>query len=380
MKALSAIKSFILQYKVLAILYVLITIIGIAQIIGFGHVNNFAIFRGSSHHMLQKLPLYVEYPKEYFDLFYYNPTFPMLFLPFALLPAKLGIITWMTFTMALAFVTYKALPLDDQQKKIFILLMAFDLLNNITHTQTNPIFLSFMLLTWVFMERDKPVWAALFAVLSFLIKGYGGIIGVLCLFYKSWYKVVLYSIAWLIALHGLLLLFISPQLMMQYYTDWLHIISSDTIKESCSVYGVVTNLHLAIPERYILATAGIIMAAYLGMQIFLKQRNREHIIAFLLIWVIVFNRASEPATYIIAIAGVIIWYLARPKTLFSTTLFWITILSASIIPTDISAFFDKLRYEYYLKSILCMFVLLDIVVFTAKRLTLPTPPKNAARI
>ena len=60
------------------------------------------------------------------------------------------------------------------------------------------------LMTWVMMDKDKPFWAALFAVLSFLVKGYGGIIGVLCLYYKSWYKVVFYSMAWFIVLNALI--------------------------------------------------------------------------------------------------------------------------------------------------------------------------------
>ncbi|MBS1771871.1 MAG: DUF2029 domain-containing protein [Bacteroidetes bacterium] len=364
MQTFKRIQSFILQYKILAILYVLALAFGYWQLLEFNQINNFKIFRASTHHFLKGLPLYIEYPNEYFDLFYYNPTFPVFFMPFALLPIKAGMLAWMSFTMLVCFIVYKNLPMNDEKNKVLILLMLFDMLNNITHTQTNPLFLAFMLATWIMMDRGKPFWAAMFAVLSFLVKGYGGIIGIICLYYKNWYKAVLYSILWFVVLNALMLFFISPQMVIQYYTDWLHIISSDTIKESYSIYGLFTKLHINIAETYVLLLALATLVSFIALQYIIKDRKREHIVAFLLIWVIVFNRASEPATYIIAIAGVIIWHLSRPKNMVSTTLFWATLLISTLIPTDIIRVFDKIRYEYYLKSILCLLIIGDMFAYS----------------
>jgi hypothetical protein len=163
-----------------------------------------------------------------------------------------------------------------------------------------------------------------------------------------------------------MLLFITPAQAIQYYQEWLQIISSDKIKESYSVYGWVTNFKLNIPEFYILATALATLAGFLILHFF-AGKNKTHLISFLLIWVIVFNRASEPATYIMAIGGVTLWHLSRPPNTVSNILFWITILVSTIIPKDLIGWLDKLRYDYYIKTLLCLLVMADIYIYTAKQ-------------
>jgi hypothetical protein len=176
---------------------------------------------------------------------------------------------------------------------------------------------------------------------------------------------IFYGLFWLLAYHALLLLFVSPQLALQYYKDWLEIISGNGIMESYSIYGVLKNLHEILPEKFILIGALAILASFMGLQLLIKEKNKAHIVAFLFIWVVVFNRASESATYIIAMAGCSLWYLSRPGNTISTVLFWITISVSTLIPTDISKAFDNFRYDYYLKCILSLLILTDILIYTA---------------
>ncbi len=377
MHFINKLKSYVLQYKVLFVLYVLVTLFSFWQLIDSNHYNNFYIFRESSYHLLKHLPLYIEYPDEYFDLFYYNPVFPILFMPFALLPLKAGMLLWISVTSIGCFLMFKQLPMLEGDRKVFIFFMLFDVMNNLTHTQTNPLLLAFMLMSWVMLANRKPFWAALFMTLSFLIKGYGGIVGLLCFYYKNWYKVILYGIFWMLAINSLLLWVMPFDMAVQYYKDWLAIISSDTIKESYSVYGLVKNLHWNIAESYILLTAFITLVAYVAMQYLSGAKTMKHLVAFLLVWVTVFNRASEPATYIIAIAGAILWYLSRPKNTVSTIIFWTTIIISTLIPTDIWPYFDKIKYEYYLKSIFCLLILTDMFAYTGKQLAIKLRTKPA---
>jgi hypothetical protein len=358
------IRSFLLNNRTILGLYAAITIIAVLQLSVDGN-NNFHIFRSSTSHLLHGLPLYVPYPKEYYDFFYYNPVFPVLFSPFTILPAFPSLILWLIATSSVCYIVFKKLPVSDLAVKAFMLLLLFDIHNNLDHQQTNPFVLAFMLLVWILMEKEQLFWAAMFIVLSFLVKGYGGIICLVCLFYKNWYKMIFYGLFWLLAFNALLLLFISPQQAIQYYKDWFEVISSTGIMESYSVYGILKNLHEMVPEKYILVGALGILGIFLGLMAFNKQRNKGHIVAFLLIWVVVFNRASESATYIIAMAGCSIWYLTRPANRISTVLFWATILVATLIPTDISKAFDDFRYNYYLKCVLSLLILGDIMVYTA---------------
>ncbi len=365
MKPLNKIKSLLLDHRTILFLYMAITLVSCIQLITIDQNNNFYIFRSSSYHLLKGLPLYIAYPKEYFDFFYYNPVFPVLFIPFALLPLYPGLVVWLVATAACCYFVFRKLPFPENGVKAFLLLLLFDLHNNLDHTQTNPFVLSFMLLVWILMEKEKLFWASLFIVLSFLIKGYGGIICLLCLYYRNWYKMIFYGLFWMIAFHVLLLLFISPQTALLYYTDWFTVISGDGIMESYSIYGILKNMHELLPEKFVLITALLTLAAFMIMQMANKQREKSHIVAFLMIWVIVFNRASESATYIIAMAGCSIWYLSRPRTMASSILFWVTICVSTLIPTDISKAFDDFRYHYYLKCVLSMLVMADILIYTA---------------
>lgn len=365
---INAAKKSISKNIFLFTLYCLAVIIAFIQLTSTHYINNFIIFRSSFHHLLDGLPLYTLYPDEYFDYFFYNPVFPLLFSPFTLLPVTVGIFVWLLLSTLTCFYVFTRLPMDNDKKKLFMLLIVPDLLNNLQHTQTNLLLLAFMLLTWCLIEKNQLFRAALFICLCFFIKGYGAIIALVVFFQKRWFKVIYYGLFWIICFHAALLLFISPPSLLNYYKDWLTVISSDTIKESYSVYGILNTFHFNnIPEIFILAFAFFILLTFLLSQYFSKEKIPVYTVAFLLIWVIVFNRAAESATYLIAVAGVIFWYLNRPPSLYFSLFFWLTIFITSIFPAGIFPLLDNLRHEYHLKVILCLTVLADIYVYSVRQ-------------
>lgn len=67
---------------VLAILWFGVAIRGFWVSWTEGLANNYLIFSRSFFHALEQTPLYVEYPKEYFDLFLYGIPFTLLIAPF----------------------------------------------------------------------------------------------------------------------------------------------------------------------------------------------------------------------------------------------------------------------------------------------------------
>ena len=129
------------------------------------------------------------------------------------------------------------------------------------------------------------------------------------------------------------------------------------------------NLSLeGLNEIFILLTAFIILAVFLTCEYLLDKKNKPLLVAFLLIWVTVFNRGAETATYIIAMAGVIIWHLGRPPGRFPDILFWITIILSSIFPTHFIPFIDTLKRNYYLSVFLCLIILGDMLMLKIKEI------------
>jgi hypothetical protein len=78
----------------------------------------------------------------------------------------------------------------------------------------------------------------------------------------------------------------------------------------------------------------------------------------MLIWVIIFNHKAESPTYIIAVAGVGIWYFAMPKAAWRTSLFWLVFIFTSLATTDICppALKDAFFKPYTIKALPCIIV------------------------
>jgi hypothetical protein len=339
------------------------------QVIGGDHTNVFVIFRSSFYHFIRGVPLYTAYPKEYEDFFLYSPLFPLIFSPFALLPLNVGIIAWIAVSVVLCYYVFNSLPLPDYKRTIFAFLIAFELLNNLQDTQTNPVVLALMLSVWILTEKQKYFLAAFCITLCFIIKSYTAVIAVIMLYDKNWWKCIIYTIFWMICIHLISLIFISPQLLLQYYRDWIDMISSEGIKENFSVYGIIKAFNInGVKESYIILTALLLLISFMIIHYFTPERITLNLVAFLLIWMVVFNRAAESPTYLIALAGVILWYLNRPYSIPFSILFWVTLIVATLFPKDIVPLFDKLRYQYYLKVMLCILVLMDMLIFSISRL------------
>ena len=80
------------------------------------HVNNFVIFKSSFGHFVHHLPLYLEYPKEYFDLYLYGPVFAILMAPFAVLPLGVSVVLWNVLNAVLLFWALMELPMGISKK------------------------------------------------------------------------------------------------------------------------------------------------------------------------------------------------------------------------------------------------------------------------
>lgn len=351
------------------ILYLSAAIYACIWVIHSGRYNDFLIFRSSYNHLIHSLPLYIPYPSEYDDLFLYSPAFPIIFSPFALLNVNLGIVIWSITTALLCYWVFSTLPLAQYKIKFFLFFIFFNLLNNFGHVQTNAIMLALMLWFWSLQGEKKNLLRGLLLTVCFLIKGYGAIIGALLIFEKDKFKTILFTILWAIVLNGLVLFFISAETLVNYYKDWFTLITGSDIKENYSVYGILNILSIRnFNEGLLLLLALLLLAIYITCEYFSNSKNTTLFVAFLLIWVTIFNRGAYGSVYIIAMSGVILWHLARIKTKISSIIFYTTIVISSIFPTGFVSFIDKLKQQYYITVFFCLLILIDMLYLKIKEL------------
>ena len=69
------------------------------------------------------MPLYLEYPKEYFDLYLYGPIFAILMAPFSWMPLGLSVVIWNLCNSAILYFNelslLKKISMGDNSLKLF---------------------------------------------------------------------------------------------------------------------------------------------------------------------------------------------------------------------------------------------------------------------
>jgi hypothetical protein len=90
---------------------------------------------------------------------------------------------------------------------------------------------------------------------------------------------------------------------------------------------------------------------------------RALLLASVLLWVIIFNHKAESPTFVIAMAGVAIWYFMQPKTGWKTALAVLAFVLTSLSPTDLfpKPVRDQLVNPYVLKAVPCIFIWLVLI-------------------
>ena len=233
-------------------------ILAIQQFVN-GSGNNFIIFQHSVFHFLGHQNLYLEYPKEYFDIFLYNPSFPILFLPFAYLPTIAGFILWTIFTSSVYFVAIKSLPISENSKLLIFYLIIPELNTAVGNLQTNPLIAAFTVLAWTSLEKGAYKRFSIFPALNFFIKGYGGIAGIFFLLKKPNFKTFIYLCISFIIIGLLPFCFYSIEGFKTLYEQWFTCLNYSSINVGLSVMGLIQNLIYKDASKIVIQLIGIII-------------------------------------------------------------------------------------------------------------------------
>ena len=335
--------------------------------------NNFSIFKFSYSHLTQHQSLYTAYPTEHYDLFQYHPVFAVLFSPIALLPTPIDLFVWL-FGSTIAFLwAITHIGLDKRWVVWLMLLSVFELSKNVLHVQTNILIATGMMATFIFFERHEPTKAVLSAVFNFCIKGFGAITSLLAVLYPKSGRSIIQGIVFTFLISLSPLLFVSPSELAKYYTDWLNLLRGDVISEPFSLVGFMTQT-LGLPtsiEPFVMGFGVLTLMVYwliLWLQrSSLTTERRAYFLAFLLLWVVVFNRAAESATYLMASTGLLIWYFfhkqngttTKAMTIFFIICFyWVAIVCSDLALPFLKAFDRK----YYLRPLFALLPMFWIII------------------
>lgn len=332
-------------------------------------INNFIIYRNSFYHLAEHRDLYGYFPAEQYDEFLYSPTFAALFAPFAILPAYAGVVLWCIFNSVMVFLAVRLLPIGRQQKAFVLWFILIELLTAIQNVQVNPLIAALFLFAFSAFERKRLALAAFCVVLGLFIKVFGILAASLFLLYPQRFKFIAYSILWTIVLFLCPLVCVSFSELLALYQSWFHALTADHAKniEDVSVMRMLSGVSgIALSERVRfgiqLGAVALFCIKYMRVKAYDSVTFRYFFLASAMIWCIIFNHAAESSTYIIAIAGVALWYVHEVKNKWTLALLILAFVLCSLSPTDV---FPKTIRQHYivpmaLKALPCFLIWLKL--------------------
>jgi len=336
-------KPFFRDFRTLAGLWLLLGVL--AAVMKMHSHNNFLVFRGSFWHAWQGLPLYAEYPQEYWDINHYGPLFSLVIAPFAVVPEWLGLLMWCIALSLGLYVAVRRSLLTSGQQLFVLWFCAHELLTALYMQQFNIAVAAIIVGAFFLIEKERDATAAFLIVIGTLVKIYG-IVG-LAFFFFSKHKVRFIGA---LALWGAVL-FVAPMVLSspdyvvgQYQAWFADLVSknsenAESLMQNISLLGMthrVTGLQFS---DLWLILPGLLMFAipYLRISQYQYAAFRQTLLASVLMFTVLFSTGSESSGYIIALVGVVIWYTVAPwqRTRWDVALMVFVFVLTSLSPSDL---------------------------------------------
>ena len=367
--------SFFNNRFIIISLWIIISLIAGLIKLDINDINNYKIFKNVFFHTIDKLPLYKEYPLEYFDHNHYGPIFSLLIAPFAVLPDYLGISLWSLFNAGVLAWAITQLPLKSKQINAILWICLHELLTTLLGLQFNPMMTAIIILSFVYIEKGKDFWSAFFIILGVFVKLYG-IVGLAFFFFsKNKIKFILSLFFWSAVLFTLPMLISSPEYIIQTYQEWFaRLVEKNSENTGLNSYQDISLMGMirrffqdsSISNLPILIGGVILFGLqYLRIKEYKVESYRLMLLASVLIFTVIFSSGSESPTYIIAFVGVAIWIVIQPKPISKLYigLFIFALILTSLSPSDLIPKFIKDNYirPYALKALPCVLIWFAIV-------------------
>ncbi len=357
------------KFSFAAIIWFLLAMIGVLLKIKLGHdkIGNYLIFENVFWNSIHQKNLYFVDPASNLGSYLYGPLFSVIIAPFAFLPTGTGAFLWGVANAGILFVAIRKLPLSYKNQNAILFISAIEMMTSVQNMQINCLVAALIIFAFIHVHQQKDFWAALSIAIGFLVKIYG-IVGIAFFFFsRNKIKFCVGFLFWLAVLFCLPMLISSPTFIIQSYSDWYHtLVVKDAVNntsdmQNISVMGMLRHIFTSAHLNLII----ILVAALFYALPFLRKKQLKNLdfqlsyVALALIGVVIFSSSAESPTYIIAMAGVAIWFVIQnQKHWLAISLLVFALLFTSLSSTDFFPQFIKINWlrPYSLKALPCFIV------------------------
>jgi Glycosyltransferase family 87 len=349
--------------------------------------NNYVIFKQSFSHLINLQNLYILHPSDHYDLFKYSPTFSLFMGLFYPLPDFIGLLLFNLLNISVFVYAISRLKLSVEKQKLALLFLFVESGISLASAQTNLLMAGLLILAFCHLEKDNILVATLFISLTFFIKIFGVVGFALWLLYPKKIKFAFYSIGWILVLALLPLIVLSPQELLNQYYNWGALLKNDhTLSTGISFMGILSSWFGATIDKllFVCLAALLFCMPFIRISLYKEYLFRAQIVASILLWIVIFNHKGESPTYVIALAGVAIWYFSQNQDRVNTVLIWLALIFTSFSSTDaITPLWITSKYidPFSIKALFCSIIWFKLIwdLTTQKKMSQPVIGTNSPR-
>lgn len=335
--------------------------------IAYTRYNNYQIFEQSFFHLIEQKDLYILYLNEHWDLYKYSPTFSAFFGVFAVFPDIIGLTLWnLLNAFVLVGAIYYLPHLSKFQKGLVVSLVLLELLTSIQSEQSNGLMAGLLVLAFGLLEKKHFFWACFCLVFTVFIKLFGLVGFAILLFYSPKWKLALYTILSTLILLAVPFVFIDLDQYLFLIDSYGKMLSNDhSISYGFSVMGIIhTWFGIEFNKLIIVALgASVFLIPFARMKLYCNYLFKLLALASVLLWVIIFNHKAESPTFVIALTGIALWFVASASSRQSLYLLIFAFILTSLSPTDLfpKTIRDTYVVPYALKVLPCILIWFKII-------------------
>ncbi len=286
--------------------------------------------------MIANRDLYVLRLDQAHDYFKYSPSFALFFAPFAVLPFVAGLFLWNVVNAMSVFFSLRLL-LPREQWAIAQWLVFLPALRSIQSAQSNGLVAALIIVAFVCFDRGWLWRAAIAIALGAVTKIFPAVAFIFALPRHDRTRAILATVVATAGLIALPLIVVSPAGLAAQYSSWSALERSEAGLVGSSAMALLRDLGLNWPPWPVQLVAAAIVLGVLITRLrdWDDRAFRLRFLGFVLVFCVAFNHRAERQSVVIAICGMVIWYLASPRAAWRSALFVIVYLLVVVSGTDV---------------------------------------------
>ena len=270
---------------------------------GLGQSKNLEVFRHASAMLLAGRDLY---DGSSVDWFKYSPTFALLFVPLAVIPAWLAAIVWGALNFGVAFAGIEAAA--GSRARVALVAALPGVLLATDGDQANLLVVGAMLYAFASFERGRSAAGAIAVALATLVKVFPIAAALFALPQRDREQSLFRVIVALGIGLGLPLTVISPSTLAAEYASWLALLRADHANLGWSIVTVAREHGVSANAVQLLVGLALVWPFVASTVTTADGRFRRLAVAASVIGIVLGNHRSEYASFVISAIGVGLWF------------------------------------------------------------------------